>query len=92
MLNPSSGSIPPFLDSSSTLAIVKYNVSGVARYQKVKLDPHAEQNPRSAFFEIAIILRVDDGEDIGGENVTDEAGKSMNAIKAPPDILRHVLQ
>jgi hypothetical protein len=67
-------------------------VSGVARYRKVKVDPHAEQNPRSAFFEIAINLRVDDGVDIGGENLIDVAGKSMNATNAPPDILRHVLQ
>jgi hypothetical protein len=58
----------------------------------VKVDPHSEQNPRSAFFEITINLRVDDGEEIDGENVIDDAGKSMNAIKAPPDILRHVLQ
>jgi hypothetical protein len=58
----------------------------------VKLDPHREQNPRSAFFEIAIKLRVDDREEVGGENVIDDAGKSMNAIKAPPDSLRHVVQ
>jgi hypothetical protein len=37
--------------------------------------------------EILINLRVDDG-----EKVIDEAGKSMNAMKAPPEILRQVVQ
>jgi hypothetical protein len=58
----------------------------------VRVDPHAEQNPRSAFSEIDINLRVDEGEEIGGENMIDVAGKSMKAMNAPPDILRHVSQ
>jgi hypothetical protein len=62
-------------------------MSGVAKYLMVKVDPHAVQNPRSAFPERLINLRFD-----VGEKVIDDTGKSMNAMKAPPDILRHVLQ
>lgn len=37
-------------------------------------------------------LRVDEAEDVGEKNVTEDAGRFMNAMKAPPDILRHVPQ
>jgi hypothetical protein len=56
------------------------------------VEPHAEQNPRSAFLETDVDLRVDDGEETGGEKVIDDSGKSMNARKAPPEVLRQVSQ
>jgi hypothetical protein len=72
--------------------MVRYNVSGVAKYRMVKLDPHAEQNPRSALFETLVNWKVEDGAEFDGEKTTEDTGKSINAIKAPPDILLHVLQ